>query len=44
VPARGSVTVNHLALGARDGVAISDEDRLTIIAREDAELVLVETA
>lgn len=44
VPATGRVTVNNLALNARDGLAISDEGRLTIIAREDAELVLVETA
>ena len=44
VPATGSITVNDLALNARDGLAISDEARLTVIAKEDAELVLVETA
>ena len=44
VPARGAVTVNGAALGARDGAAIRDEPELAISATEDAELVLVEVA
>ena len=44
VPAKGSATVNGVALGERDGVAIRDEASLTIEAAEDAELVLVEVA
>lgn len=44
VAARGSVTVNGLTLGPRDGVAIAEEAELTIETLEDAEIVLVETA
>jgi redox-sensitive bicupin YhaK (pirin superfamily) len=44
VPAKGAVTVNGRALGARDGAAILDEPALEIVAAEDAELVLVEVA
>lgn len=44
VAARGKVTVNGQVLGPRDGVAVSAETQLDIIAREDAEIVLVETA
>jgi redox-sensitive bicupin YhaK (pirin superfamily) len=44
VPARGAVTVNGLALGARDGAAIRDEAEIAITASEAAELVLVEVA
>lgn len=44
VAARGRLTVNGLALGPRDGVAITDETALTITAEEEAELVLVEMA
>jgi quercetin 2,3-dioxygenase len=44
VPARGAVTVNGAAVGARDGAAIRDEPELAIAATEDAELVLVEVA
>jgi len=36
------VTVNGIAAGARDGVAITGEARLTITAVDDAELVLVD--
>jgi redox-sensitive bicupin YhaK (pirin superfamily) len=43
VPAKGAVTVNGVALGTRDGAAITGETALTITATEDAELVLVET-
>ena len=44
VPAKGAVTVNGKALGARDGAAIRDEPGVEIAATEDAELVLVEVA
>jgi quercetin 2,3-dioxygenase len=44
VPARGAVTVNGQALGARDGAGIVDEPTIEITASEDAELVLVEVA
>lgn len=44
VPARGSVSINGLALSARDGAAISGESALTIAANEDCELVLVDAA
>ncbi|MEN0075448.1 MAG: pirin family protein [Paracraurococcus sp.] len=44
VPARGAVTVNGVALGARDGAGIVDEPAIEITAAEDAELVLVEVA
>jgi redox-sensitive bicupin YhaK (pirin superfamily) len=43
VPAKGTLTVNGVAVGARDGAAVSGETALTITATEDAELVLVET-
>jgi len=44
VPAKGAVTVNGLALNARDGAGIVDEAEFAITATEDAELVLVEVA
>jgi redox-sensitive bicupin YhaK (pirin superfamily) len=44
VPATGSVTVNGTQAGARDGVAISDESEVTIVANEDAEIVMVDVA
>jgi redox-sensitive bicupin YhaK (pirin superfamily) len=44
VPAVGRVTVNGIAAGTRDGVAVSDEAELVITADEAAEVVLVETA
>jgi redox-sensitive bicupin YhaK (pirin superfamily) len=44
VPAAGSVEVNGVAIGARDGAAISDEAVLRVTALEDAELVLVDAA
>ena len=43
VPAAGAVTVNGVAVGTRDGVAIEDETMLEITATESAEIVLVET-
>ncbi len=44
VPATGAVTVNGVAVGTRDGAAISDEATLDIVATEDAQLVLVDVA
>jgi redox-sensitive bicupin YhaK (pirin superfamily) len=44
VPAVGSVEVNGVRLGTRDGAAIRDEATLAITAVEDAELVLVDAA
>ena len=42
VPARGSVEVNGVHAGRRDGLAIADEDVLRVTALEDAEIVLVD--
>ena len=42
-PAVGAVDVNGVALNARDGAGIVDEPTLTITAREDAELVMVDS-
>jgi redox-sensitive bicupin YhaK (pirin superfamily) len=42
VAARGTVAVNGTPLGARDGLAISGEDRITLEAGAAAEIVLVE--
>src|SRR3954451_1174126 len=44
VAATGSVTVNGVKLGTRDGAAVEGESALTITADEAAELVLVETS
>jgi redox-sensitive bicupin YhaK (pirin superfamily) len=44
VPASGKVTVNEVALAARDGAAITDEPVVRVTALEDAELVLVDAA
>lgn len=44
VPAAGAVEVNGQSLGKGDGAAVRDERVLRITAREDAELVLVDTA
>jgi redox-sensitive bicupin YhaK (pirin superfamily) len=43
VPAVGAVEVNGVPLNARDGAAIADEAEITITARADAELVLVDS-
>lgn len=43
VPAVGAVEVNGTALNARDGAAIKDEAEITITARDDAELVMVDS-
>jgi hypothetical protein len=42
VPAKGSVEVNGVQIGARDGAAIADEPVLLVKALEDSELVLVD--
>jgi redox-sensitive bicupin YhaK (pirin superfamily) len=44
VAASGSVQVNGVAAGERDGVAITGESALAITATEDAEIVLVDVA
>ena len=44
VPAAGTVEVNGVRLLARDGGAIRDEAFIDVVAIEDAELVLVDTA
>jgi len=44
VPARGSVRVGDVAVGERDGAAIRGEDRLTVTALEDSEVILVDAA
>ena len=43
VAAAGVVTVNGVQAGTRDGVAVTGEAELAIVASEDAEVVLVET-
>lgn len=44
VPATGVVEVNGVRLNARDGAAIRDEDKVTVRAIEDAEVVMVDAA
>jgi len=43
VPATGAIEVNGVAANARDGVAIRDVAAVTITAKEDAEIVLVDS-
>jgi redox-sensitive bicupin YhaK (pirin superfamily) len=43
-PARGVVEVNGHHLGVGDGIAATDERRLTMVAPEDSELIVVEAA
>ena len=43
VPAVGQVEVNGVPLNARDGAAIKDEAEITITAKADAELVMVDS-
>ena len=43
VPAVGALDVNGTALNARDGAAIKDEAEITITAKDDAELVMVDS-
>lgn len=42
--ARGSVTLNGQEMQQGDGAAISNEDRLTVTSREDAEILLFDLA
>ncbi|MGE5159591.1 MAG: pirin family protein [Gemmatimonas sp.] len=44
VPAAGAIEVNGVRVNARDGAAIRGEDKLSIKALEDSELVLVDAA
>ncbi len=44
VPAVGSVEVNGVRIGTRDGAAITDESVLKVKALEDTEIVLVDAA
>lgn len=44
VAASGAVTVNGVALGPRDGVAISGETEVTVLASTPAEIVAVDVA
>jgi redox-sensitive bicupin YhaK (pirin superfamily) len=44
VPASGAIEINGTRINARDGVAISDIETLSVKALEDAELVLVDAA
>jgi len=44
VPAIGKIEINGTLANARDGVAISDTETLTVTALEDAELVMVDAA
>ncbi|MDB5421800.1 MAG: pirin [Brevundimonas sp.] len=44
VPAVGEIEVNGVRVNARDGVAISDEETLTVHAISDTEIVLVDAA
>ena len=43
VPAAGAVEVNGVALNARDGAAIKDVAEITVTAKADAELVMVDS-
>lgn len=43
VPAVGTIEVNGTPLNARDGAGIKDEPTITVTAREDAELVMVDS-
>ena len=44
VPATGSIRVGDIEAQARDGIAITKEETITITALEDSELVLVDAA
>jgi len=44
VPATGRIEINGVAANARDGIAISDTETLTVTALEDTELVMVDAA
>ncbi len=44
VPVNGAITVNGITAQARDGIAVTDEGKLTITATQGTELVVVEVA
>ena len=44
VPATGRIRIGDIEAAARDGIAITKEDSITITAIEDSELVLVDAA
>ncbi len=44
VPATGAVEIDGLRVGARDGAAIRDAEKLTVKAIEDSEIILVDAA
>jgi len=44
VAAKGRLTVNGQAVGARDGVTLEDVEDITITAEEDSEILLVDVA
>ncbi|PXA91702.1 hypothetical protein DMC47_25065 [Nostoc sp. 3335mG] len=44
VPATGSIRIDDVQANARDGVAISDLETLTVTAIEDSEIVMVDAA
>lgn len=44
VPATGAVEIGGLRVGARDGAAIRDTEKLTVTAVEDSEIILVDAA
>jgi hypothetical protein len=44
VPARGEITVNGIAVSERAGVAVNDEDTITLTAVTESEVVLVDVA
>lgn len=43
VPAVGAIEVNGEVVNARDGAAIMDEETITITAKEDAEIIMVDS-
>lgn len=44
VPATGAIDVDGVRLAARDGAAVAEQDRISITALEDTEIVLVDSA
>ncbi len=44
VPATGAVEIDGLRVGARDGAAVRDMEKLEVVAIEDSEVILVDAA
>ena len=44
VPASGRVRINDIVINARDGVAITGEDTITLTAIDDSEVVMIDAA